>query len=227
MLSDSFYLTGAVSNTSALFTYDSEYLLDTYYNVPRHDASFLPVFTVPDSPEDPLANETSKICSGEGSQFCRYENTYHHNSKQRTALWEISDKKECLASALQVWYLGRSKPSNGKGYQGVFPESRFSRAGFKTRWVNRIKQLKRFQLLLYAFTSQLNYCYTVVSCGWLSPPINGKKEGTTYLQGAKVRLSCNDGYSLKGSEVRVCQGDGQWSGEDTECTAPSTKTRWN
>lgn len=67
----SFYLTGAVSNTSALFTYDSEYLLETYYNVSRHDASFVPVFTVPDSPDDPLANETSKICSGEGSEFCR------------------------------------------------------------------------------------------------------------------------------------------------------------
>lgn len=100
MLSDSFYLTGAVSNKSALFTYDSKYLLGTYYNA-GHDASFIPVFTVPDNPEDPLANETSKICSGEGAQFCRYEkNTYRHNSKQRIALWEMSDKKEtsCLFS---------------------------------------------------------------------------------------------------------------------------------
>uniref|UniRef100_A0A3Q3WSJ3 Uncharacterized protein n=1 Tax=Mola mola TaxID=94237 RepID=A0A3Q3WSJ3_MOLML len=121
-----FCLTGAVSNASTLFTYDSEYLLDTYYYGSKHDASFVPVFSVPDSPDDPLANEASEICSGEGSQFCRY-------------------------------------------------------------------------------------------CGWLSPPINGRKEGTTYLQGAKVRLSCDDGFTLRGPEVRVCQATGQWSGEDTKC----------
>lgn len=66
-------LLGAVSNNSALFTYDSEYLLDTYYYVPRHDPSFIPVFSVPENPDDLLANQASEICSGEGSQFCRYE----------------------------------------------------------------------------------------------------------------------------------------------------------
>lgn len=70
-----FCLTGAVSNASTLFTYDSEYLLDTYYYGSKHDASFVPVFSVPDSPDDPLANEASEICSGEGSQFCRYDKT--------------------------------------------------------------------------------------------------------------------------------------------------------
>lgn len=69
----SFSVTGAVKNNSALFTYDSEYLLDTYYYGTRHDFSFLPVFSVPESPDDPLANQASEICSGEGSQFCRYE----------------------------------------------------------------------------------------------------------------------------------------------------------
>lgn len=75
-------LTGAVYNTSALFTYDSEYLLDTYYYGSKHDFSFIPVFSAPDSPDDPLASQASEICSGEGSQFCRYEKTtviYYYN----------------------------------------------------------------------------------------------------------------------------------------------------
>lgn len=65
--------TGAVTNKSALFTYDSKYLLDTYYFSPKHDDRFIPVFSVPDRPDDPLSNQASEICSGEGSQFCRYE----------------------------------------------------------------------------------------------------------------------------------------------------------
>lgn len=68
-----FYLSGAVLNTSALFTYDSEYLLTTFYYEPRHDKSFVPVFSVPENPDDPLTDQAAEICSGEGSQFCRYE----------------------------------------------------------------------------------------------------------------------------------------------------------
>ena len=68
----SFCLTGAVSNKTAMFTYDSQYLLDTYYYAPRHDPSFIPVFSVPESSDDPLGEQVSEICSGEGSQFCRY-----------------------------------------------------------------------------------------------------------------------------------------------------------
>ncbi|KAG7480929.1 hypothetical protein MATL_G00061450 [Megalops atlanticus] len=59
----------------------------------------------------------------------------------------------------------------------------------------------------------------VVSCGWLAPPKNGQKEGTTYLEGAKVKFSCNKGYVLSGSSERTCQMDGQWSGETTHCVS--------
>lgn len=71
-------LTGAISNESALFTYDSEYLLDTYYYAQRHDHSFVPAFSVPENPDDPLDNQASEICSGEGSQFCRYEKKHFY-----------------------------------------------------------------------------------------------------------------------------------------------------
>ncbi|KAK2819141.1 hypothetical protein Q5P01_024702 [Channa striata] len=153
----------AVSNDSTLFTYDSEYLLDTYYNAPRHDPSFIPVFSVPDSPEDPLAGQASEICSGEGSQFCRYD-----------------------------ILVGRS-PTMGN----------VTRLSFQSH-ISLVHDLQ-----------------PVISCGWLSPPSNGKKEGTTYLKGAKVQLSCNHGYDLKGSAERICQENGQWSGEETSCVVPS------
>lgn len=58
---------------SSLFTYDSKYLLDTYASGPKHHVGFIPVFSIPENSNDPLANETSEICSGEGSQFCRYD----------------------------------------------------------------------------------------------------------------------------------------------------------
>nr|XP_046231714.1 sushi domain-containing protein 2-like [Scatophagus argus] len=153
----------AVHNESALFTYDSEHLLDTYLYASRHDASFIPVFSVPERPDDPLASEASEICTGEGSLFCRYD-----------------------------ILVGRS-PGMGNA----------TRTSFQSH-ISLVEDLK-----------------PVISCGWLSPPTNGKKEGTTYLQGAKVRLSCDDGYTLKGSEERVCQENGQWSGEDTSCVTTS------
>ena len=65
------FLTGAVYNASALFTYDTQYLLDTYNYAPRHDHTFIPVFSVPVSPDDPLGEQASEICSGEGARFCR------------------------------------------------------------------------------------------------------------------------------------------------------------
>ncbi|XP_034048817.1 sushi domain-containing protein 2 isoform X2 [Thalassophryne amazonica] len=156
----------AVSNDSSLFTYDTKYLLDTYYFAPKHDTSFIPVFAVPDSPDDPLANQASEICSGEGSTFCRYD-----------------------------ILVGRS-PSLGNA----------TRAFFQSH-ISLVEDLK-----------------PVITCGWLSPPTNGKKEGTTYLQGAKVQFSCNHGYSLKGSTERICQENGQWSGDVTNCVVTSNVT---
>lgn len=66
---------GAISNTSSLFTYDTTYLIDNYQNAPKHDTSFVPVFSVPENPGDPLLNQATQICSGDGSQFCKYEKT--------------------------------------------------------------------------------------------------------------------------------------------------------
>lgn len=149
-----FCLAGAVQNTSALFTYDSDDLLETYYHADRHDSDFVPVFSVPENPDDNLANQTSKICTGEGSEFCRccMRKTCFFASDifgcwrvrvkmsafvLRNSYFNIcssfSDQSLCI---LQVWYLSRTQSTDGMGNQRVFPESRFSHAGFKTRWVN-------------------------------------------------------------------------------------------
>ncbi|TKS84488.1 Sushi domain-containing protein 2 [Collichthys lucidus] len=158
-----FGISWIVENKSALFTYDSEYLLDTYLYGQRLDPSFIPVFFIPENPDDPLASQASKICTGEGSQFCRYD-----------------------------ILVGRS-PVMGNA----------TRVSFQSH-LSLEQDLKQ-----------------VISCGWLSPPTNGEKKGTTYTQGAKVQLSCDDGYTLKGSAVRTCQSNGHWSGEETTCVIPS------
>lgn len=153
----------AISNESSLFTYDSVYLLDEYFYAPKHDPAFIPVFSVPDHPDDPLLNQASRICVGEGSQFCRYD-----------------------------ILVGRS-PELGNA----------TRVSFQSH-ISLVEDLK-----------------PVVTCGWLPPPTNGIKEGTTYLQGAKVKFSCNEGYIIKGSSERVCQKNGRWSGEETTCAVTS------
>ena len=30
-------------------------------------------------------------------------------------------------------------------------------------------------------------------------------------------FTCDEGYKLKGSPVRTCQSNGEWSGKDTKC----------
>lgn len=152
----------AIHNKTALFTYDSEYLRDTYLYNPRHDITFLPVLTIPDDPNDPLNSEASEICTGEGAQFCRYD-----------------------------ILVGRS-PSMGNA----------TKMSFRSH-VSLVRALE-----------------PVVSCGWLPPPVNGKKEGTTYTEGSTVRFSCIEGKTLKGSEERVCQANGEWSGEEALCKTP-------
>ncbi|CAJ0964856.1 unnamed protein product [Ranitomeya imitator] len=67
----------------------------------------------------------------------------------------------------------------------------------------------------------------VISCGWLEPPKNGKKEGTNYLNNSEVKFTCNKGYMLVGPYSRRCQADGTWSGQSSQCVsdalAQSTK----
>uniref|UniRef100_A0A6Q2XNP3 Sushi domain containing 2 n=1 Tax=Esox lucius TaxID=8010 RepID=A0A6Q2XNP3_ESOLU len=147
----------SIANESTLFTYDSEHLLNTYFHAPKHDASFRPVFSIPEDPHDPFVVQASELCSGKGSQYCRYDTLITHSLE--------------MGNATKVSFLEH---------------------------MSVMEDLK-----------------PVVSCGWLAPPTNGKKEGTRYTLGAVLVLSCDSGYLLSGSKKRTCQETGQWSGEIT------------
>ncbi|KAJ8384933.1 hypothetical protein AAFF_G00197410 [Aldrovandia affinis] len=154
----------AITNETSLFTYDSEYLLKTFYFGPKHDSGFVPLFSVPDTPADPLYQEAQRMCAGQGSAFCRFD--------------------ALAARSLEV----------GNATKVAFQS--------------------------YAVLVQ--DLQPVVSCGWLGPPNNGRKQGSRYLQGAVVSFSCNTGYVLAGAEERTCQADGQWSGSPAHCVSDNT-----
>ncbi|KAM3867425.1 sushi domain-containing protein 2 [Diretmus argenteus] len=62
-----------ISTETSLFTYDSKYLLDTYYYPPKHDPAFVPAFSLPERPDDPLVADMLQMCYGDGAQFCKYD----------------------------------------------------------------------------------------------------------------------------------------------------------
>lgn len=51
----------------------------------------------------------------------------------------------------------------------------------------------------------------------LSSPTNGNLEitGNTYL--SEAQYSCVEGFAVVGPTVRICQDDGQWSGNQPHC----------
>ncbi|XP_062874298.1 sushi domain-containing protein 2 [Trichomycterus rosablanca] len=154
----------AIRNESSLFTYDSERLLTEYLFSPKHDPSFIPIFSPSEDPSDPLLGPVLEMCVGHGAQFCKYDTL-------STRSLELGN--DTLRS-------------------------------------------------VRTHTATVHDLRPVLSCGWLKAPKYGQKEGSLYLQGAKVRFSCNRGYRLHGSQERVCQEDGRWSGQETHCVSDDT-----
>ncbi|XP_020615812.1 CUB and sushi domain-containing protein 3-like isoform X2 [Orbicella faveolata] len=56
-------------------------------------------------------------------------------------------------------------------------------------------------------------------CGPISVPLNGTKRGEQTTYPSKVMFTCDDGFDLRGSDVRQCKSDGEWSGVETSCQA--------
>jgi len=55
-------------------------------------------------------------------------------------------------------------------------------------------------------------------CESPKPLLNGRYELSPFNTfGAKLRYTCDDGFTLIGLAERVCQGDGYWSGEAPVC----------
>lgn len=67
-------------------------------------------------------------------------------------------------------------------------------------------------------------CVTVISCGDLPGPPNGKKIGTQMTFGATAIFMCDAGFMLVGSTVRECLSSGLWSGQETRCLGKTTNS---
>ncbi|XP_041855315.1 sushi domain-containing protein 2 isoform X2 [Melanotaenia boesemani] len=148
-----------ISKASSLFTYDTKYLVDSYYFPTSHDAAFVPAYSLPERHDDSLLADMLLMCTGEGAQFCKYDTL--------------------ITGSLA--------------------------AGNST-----LRAYQSFQTLIEALQP-------VVSCGWLPPPRNGKKNGTHYLHGDTLSFTCNEGYILYSSTERTCMEDGTWTGQQPYC----------
>lgn len=181
---------GAVSTTtSSLFTYDSWLLVNQFMNQqPKHDPNFTPLFPDEIMLSPSQAEDITRLC--EGDRFCVLDAISTGDPSVGNATR--------LAHQLHQDRLKSLQP--GRGWEGVDLTERL--ASFSDL---------QFRPVLYVLP------ITVVSCGWLPPPVNGHKEGLRYLEGSVVRFGCNNGYSLAGPESSTCQADGTWSTPTPEC----------
>ncbi|XP_071339844.1 sushi domain-containing protein 2 isoform X2 [Trachinotus anak] len=90
-----------ISKASSLFTYDSKYLLDTYSFPPSHDAAFVPAFSLPETPEDPLVADMLTMCFGEGAQFCKHDTLAARSLAVGNATLRAYRNLQALMEALQ------------------------------------------------------------------------------------------------------------------------------
>ena len=84
-----------------------------------------------------------------------------------------------------------------------------------------------FTLTEYKYTvlfDLLFFLKTVIDCG--SPPRidNGTFNVTMTTFESMAQYSCNEGFTLSGSQSRTCQADGTWSGADLMCRSPAKQS---
>lgn len=56
--------------------------------------------------------------------------------------------------------------------------------------------------------------------------MNGMKHGNCIIYFNKVLFICDDGFNLKGLNVRECRLDGVWSGEEIFCEGNKMFLKW-
>lgn len=79
---------------------------------------------------------------------------------------------------------------------------------------DRLKHILFFYHIIFKFLAK--------DCGSIKIPLNGMKHGNRTTYPNKVSFTCDDGFNLKGSNVRECRSDGVWSGEETFCEGNKT-----
>ncbi|XP_070567836.1 sushi domain-containing protein 2-like [Ptychodera flava] len=67
------------------------------------------------------------------------------------------------------------------------------------------------------YITTVNITTEVLSCGFLSTPVNGVKNGSSYIAGSVVIFECLPGYTIRGSRERYCHGNGSWAGLPVTC----------
>ncbi|XP_072353286.1 sushi domain-containing protein 2 isoform X4 [Scyliorhinus torazame] len=104
----------AIDNKSSLFTYDSQFLLDSYLHAPKHDLDFTPIFHVSDNPEDPLYAEMQALC--QENKFCRFDTLVTKSLKVGNATKVSYESYVTLIESLEpVTSCGfLEEPKNGK-----------------------------------------------------------------------------------------------------------------
>ena len=63
----------------------------------------------------------------------------------------------------------------------------------------------------------LDFFYLVVNCGELRPIPNGDVTFASTDFGSIATYSCDFGFTLVGSNTRICQLGGQWSEKEPFC----------
>ncbi|KAM9393861.1 sushi domain-containing protein 2 [Pholidichthys leucotaenia] len=105
-----------ISKKSSLFTYDSPYLLEAYFMQPSHDPTFVPAFSLLETPDDPLLEDILTLCIGDGAQFCNYDALTTWSLKMGNATLRAHQSHQDLMKALKPvvscdWL---PAPKNGK-----------------------------------------------------------------------------------------------------------------
>lgn len=59
--------------------------------------------------------------------------------------------------------------------------------------------------------------YPAQDCGPLDNPANGSSIGDLTVFPNKIIFGCDEGFLLRGSNIRNCQANGAWSGNQTIC----------
>ena len=59
--------------------------------------------------------------------------------------------------------------------------------------------------------------YTGIMCPALTNPVNGQVSFSLLTLGAEAEYVCDEGYALDSDPIRMCEGEGSWSGNDPLC----------
>ena len=70
--------------------------------------------------------------------------------------------------------------------------------------------------IIYETKSSTNFTIDI-SCGALSDPANGMVTIVSNSTSLVAEYECNPGYHLMGDAIRICDCNGQWSGDDVTC----------